>query len=201
MRPGVKVKLWSPKFTNRPDAVPPGLLKLVGILSIISVIGFLVFAVGQTLSYSQLDATAAEATYLVVLHFILPLAAFYTISVNSPLSRWLIVIYAIALSIATVAGKGVLGNLPGNPVYRTEIAIGALAVVLLWVFASPRMRYYYAIISNEPIPADLEARAAELEPKILIGPRTRAAMGWFVDNAASMVMLGFIGLMVFSCVS
>ena len=49
--------------------------------------------------------------------------------------------------------------------------------------------------------ADLERRADELQPRIFLGPRTRVAMGWFVDNAASIVMLGFIALMVLSCVS
>lgn len=201
MRPGTKVKFWSPKFTNRPDIDPPGLLKLVSAVSIFSIVAFLVFAVGKAFVFGGLDANAPEVAYVVMLHFILPFLAFYTVTNNSPLSRWVIALYSITLSGATIAGKGLLGDLSQHIDYRTEIAVGAMVIVMLWLFASPKMRFYYAAVSGKPPPPDLEARADELRPKDLLGAKGRAALDWLLGHAETMVLLGFIILAFYAFAS
>ena len=70
MRPDTKVRLWSPKFTNRPDVEPPALLKLVGAISVFSAAASLVYAVFATLNFA--GPVGAEAAYVAVLHFVLP---------------------------------------------------------------------------------------------------------------------------------
>ena len=165
-----------------------------------SVIGFLVFAVGQAFLYSMPDAEPAEIAYVVMLHFVLPLGAFYSIINNIPLSRWVIAIYVVTLGGATIAGKGVLGELSSDMAYRNEIAVGSMVAVLLWLFVSPKMRYYYAVISGKQIPDDLASREAELQPKNWLGPKARAALAWFLDHMETVVLVGFIVLTIFAYV-
>ena len=198
MRPGTKVKFWSPRFTNRPEVVAPGLLRLVGATSIFSVIGFLLFAVGQAFMYTSMGATGLEATYVTVLHFVLPLAAFYTIISNRPLSRMVIAVYVIAVCGATIAGKGFLGKLEFDPNVKTIAAIAIASAILGWLFGSPKMRYYYAAISDKPIPSDLADRVDELQPKNWLGHKQRAALAWFLDHMETVVLFGFIILAIYA---
>ena len=195
MRPGTKVKMWVHRFTNRPDVEPPGLLKFVAAISIFSVIGMLVYAVahsvGDTASSQPIGISAA---YVALLHFILPLVTFYTVSSNSPLSRLVITIYIVTLCSATIAGKGLLGELQVDETYRTSIAVAILVVVLGWLLGSPKMRYYYAAISNKEIPKDLAARDAELQGGSWLSFRARIAIDWFLDHMETLVLLGFIAL-------
>lgn len=201
MRPGIKVKLWSPRFTNRPDVTPPGLLRLLGGISFFSVIGFLVYAVGQDFLNFDVAAEPEEIAYVTVLHFILPLLLFYLIISNSPLSRWVIAAYTAILSGATMLGKGVLGSMTRDAPYAEAVAIAITVVVLLWLFASPKMRYYYATISGRPIPFDLEDRAHELQSGSLLGPRSRAILEWVLDHAETTVLLAFIVLVFYAYAS
>lgn len=201
MRPGIKVKLWSPRFTNRPDVAPPGLLRLLGGISFFSVIGFLVFAVGQDFLNFDVAAEPAEIAYVTMLHFVLPLLLFYLIISNSPLSRWVIVVYTATLCGATATGKGVLGRMAQDALYVEAIAIAISVVILLWLFASPRMRFYYATISGRPIPIDLEERAHELQSGSLLGPRSRVILEWILDHAETTVLLAFIVLVFYAYAS
>jgi len=131
MRPGVKFKLWSPKFTNRPDIEPLALVRFVGTFSVLSAFGFLIYAVAIVIvPYgTNYDPELVEGLYVTTLHFILPTGIFYTVMVNGPLSRYMISIHIVTLSAATIAGKGFLGQLPITE--TTRIVASAAITVLL----------------------------------------------------------------------
>lgn len=193
MRPGTIIKFWSPRFENRPDVEPPTLLKLVGALSIFSIVGALIYAVAQQMAVGgSAEVVGVEALYVAVLHFILPFGVFYSINMNSPLSRPIIALYALMLSGATIAGKGFLGNLPVDESLRLYTTVAVALLVFSWLYGTPKMRFYYLTISGKPLPPELEARADELRAGPRLGPRGRAILEWFVDHMETLVLLGFI---------
>ncbi|MDJ0710193.1 MAG: hypothetical protein QNJ14_07390 [Woeseiaceae bacterium] len=200
MRPGVKFKLWSPKFTNRPDIEPPALLQFVGTFSILSAFGFLVFAVAIVIvPYgTNYEPELVEGIYVATLHFILPIGIFYTVMVNSPLSRYVISIHIVTLAAATIAGKGFLGQLPLLETTRIVVSAAMTVIVLGWLYGSPKMRFYYAVVAGKPIPEDLRSRADELRGGLHLDPRVRAALEWFIDRVEIAVMLGFIILVFYA---
>lgn len=202
MRPGTKVRLWSPKFTNRPDVEPPALLKLAGAISIFSAVGALIYAIAIALGGSgSFEPTGAEALYVAVLHFVFPVCVFYMISVNSPLSRFVIGFYIVILGLATIAGRGFLGDLPISETTRIVASIAVMASVLYWLFGSPKMRFYYATIANRPVPDDLLARAGELRGGISLSPRVRTAIEWIIDRMETVVLLGLIVVVLYAWLS
>lgn len=201
MRPGTKVRFFSPRFTNRPEVEPPGLLRLLGATSILSVVGFLVYAVAQNLTRTGTGAGGPEMAYVATLHFVLPLAAFYSITTNSRLSRIVITIYALTLGAATISGRGILGELPIDPAYRIAITAGALLITFAWLFGSPRIRYYYAALSDKPIPPDLASRESELQPKNWLSPKVRSAVVACLDYIETIVLLGFIVVVIYAFIS
>jgi hypothetical protein len=196
MRPGTKVRLWSPKFTNQPDVEPPALLKLAGAISVFSAAASLVYAVFSTLNFA--GPVGAEAAYVAVLHFVLPVCIFYTINVNSPLSRFAIGLYVITLGAATVLGKGFLGSLPISQTSRVVAAVAGVALVLLWLSVSPKMRFYYAVIAGRPIPEELRARTDELRGGGNLSPRASTVLEWLVDRMETAVLLGFIAVVFYA---
>ncbi len=200
MRPGVKFKLWSPKFTNRPDIEPPALLKFVGTFSVLSAFGFLVFAVAIVIvPYgTSHEPDWVEALYVATLHFILPIGVFYTVMVNSPLSRYMIAIHIVTLTVATIAGRGYLGQLPVSDDTRVIASAAIMTIVLAWLFGSPKMRFYYAVISGKPVPEDLRSRVDELRGGVLLHPKVRAMLEWVIDRLEIAVMLGFIFLVFYA---
>jgi hypothetical protein len=201
MRPGVKVKMWSPRFKNRPEVEPPGLLKAVGATSFLSVVGMLFYGVAVSISGSSSDSVGIEAAYVAVIHFILPLCAFYAISTNSPLSRIIVATYIVTLSSATIAGKGFLGELQIDETYKILVSAGILITVLSWLFGSPKMRFYFAAISNKPIPVDLVTRASELHGGNWLSPKAREKLAWFLGHMETIVLLGFIVAVIYAFVS
>ena len=193
LRPGTIIKFWSPKHENRPDVEPPALLKVVGALSVFSVAGVLVYAISRSLAVGGGgEPSGAHAVYVAILHFVLPFGVFYTINMNSPLSRWIIAIYTVVLCSATIAGKGVLGDLPLDDSLRLYASLAVAVPVLGWLFGSPKMRFYYATISGKPVPPELEARADELRSGPWLEPRGRAILEWIVDHVETLVLFGFI---------
>ena len=196
MRPGTKVRLWSPKFTNRPDVEPPALLKLAGAISVFSAAASLVYAVFATLGFA--GPVGAEAAYVAVLHFVLPVCIFYTINVNSPLSRFVIGLYVTTLGAATVMGKGFLGSLPMLETTRVLASAAGVLIILLWLSVSPKMRFYYGVIAGRSIPEDLRARADELQGGIKLSPRARTVLEWLVDRMETAVLLGFIAVVLYA---
>ena len=203
MRPGIKVRLWSPRFKNRPSVEPPGLLRLVSALSILSIVGVLLYSVIVAVSGigSTWGIEPNEALYIAIFHFVLPLCVAYTISSNHPISRLLIAFYGMALCTATVLGKGFLGNLRIDSTIRSLVSAILLLIVLTWLFRSPKMRYYYALVSGQPVPEDLQSRASELEGRNWISPKTRSALDWVADRMETILLLGMIVAVIFAFVS
>ena len=199
MRPGVKIRFWSPKFTNRPDIEPPALLKVVGTFSILSAFGFLVYAVAIVIvSYGTHEPDLVQGLYVAGLHFVLPIGVFYTVFVNSPLSRWLIGLHVVTLGAATMMGEGFLGQLQIAENTRIVGSVVVMTVVLAWLFGSPKMRFYYALISGRPVPEDLRSRADELRGGLALNPKVRAVLEWIIDRLEVAVMLGFIVLVFYA---
>ena len=195
MRPGTIIKFWSPRFENRPDVEPPALLKLVGALSMFSVVGVLVYAVARQLAaggWGSSGVVGVEAMYVAALHFVLPFGVFYAINMNSPYSRPIIAVYTLILAGATIAGEGFLGNLLADDSLRLYATLAVALPVFGWLYGSPKMRFYYLTISGRPLPPELEARADRLRGGPLLGPRGRAILEWFVDHMETLVLLGFI---------
>lgn len=202
MRPGTRIRFWSPKFKSKPSVEPPGLLRLLSGLSIVSVVGVLIYAVALSLDGIWSTTGGSEsAAYIAVLHFMLPLCVAYTVSTNSWLSRPLIAVYSIVLCGATLFGKGFLGGLLIDSTVKAITATSVLALVMAWLFGSPRMRIYYALLSGKPIPPALESRAYELAAKSSLDPRTQRAADWVADHLETVVMLGFIVVVLYAWVS
>ena len=199
MRPGTRVRFWSPKYKHRPGVEPPVLLRLLASLSIFSIIGVLVYGVSVALTaqWSTMHVTD-DAPYIAVLHLVLPFCVFYTVSTNSWLSRPLIVIYFAALYGATMLGKGFLGGLELDPNIRGVVATGVFVVILAWLFRSPAMRIYYLLLADRLLPEELAARARQLAERQSPHPKVVAAMEWFVDHLETLVMVGFIILVIYA---
>jgi hypothetical protein len=163
MRPGVKVRFWSPRYKNMPSVEPPGLLKLASILAIFSVVGVLIYAVALALSgtVGAVFKTSAAISVAVV-HFVMPLGAIYTVATNSPLSRIVILAYSLVVYGTTVAGIGFLGGLQINFVTKFVVSTVVLVSVLSWLLGSLKMRVYYAVISGSELPDGLDRSADEI---------------------------------------
>jgi hypothetical protein len=193
MRPGIKFRLWSPKFKNKRSVDPPGILRLVAALSLVSIIGVLVYSVAiGTTSSSLLHIERDWAIYVTLLHFILPFCVLYAVTTNSPASRILIATYFVILYSATLAGKGYLGSLPFSIAVKGGAATVVLVSILLWLYRSPKMRCYYALISDKPIPEELQSRLSELTKTSWLGPKGRARVEWILEHLETLILLGFI---------
>ncbi len=174
MRPGVKIPFWSHRFKHRSDVDAPPLLRLVGALSLLSVVGTLVYAVFEALSATGFSHGVERGMlYIALLHFALPFVVLYTISTNSWLSRPLIALYNLILYGATISGYGVLGAIEMNETLRLVFASGFLLLVFCWLYVSPVMRLYYATLSGRPIPESLEKYEHKLVAGSSLSPKWR----------------------------
>ena len=200
-RPGTKIPFWNPGFRNKPGVRPPGLLSLLSVVALLSAIAGPMYAVATALdSMGVVSIGSYDAIYIAVLHFLLPLAVAYTVSTNSPLSRILIAIYSAILYAATLAGKGYLGNLD---IGETALAVSATALfvaVQSWLFFSPKMRVYYALLADKPVPQGLESRVPELSGGFWLGEKSHAVFEWVADNLETVVLIGFILIAIFALV-
>ena len=201
MRPGTKVRLWSPKFSHRPDVEPPAMLRFVAALSVFSVVGVLVYSIAVALAVGGGGIAPLQALYVAVLHFVLPVGVFYTVNVNSSLSRPIISVYAVVLSTMTSTGHGVLGKIDADPPTRIAICAAVCIAVLSWLYGSPRMRFYYASLTGKGIPDDLVGREKDLVGGVRLPARLRRFLEWFVDHGETLVLVGFILLAVYAVLS
>lgn len=190
MRPGQRIRFWSPRFLNQPGVAAPGLLRLLAGVGMFSVAGVPLYAVALALTGTDVDN--AEAAYVAVVHFILPLGLFYAVNANSPLSRPIVTIYILVLGTATYMGKGFLGHLAVDDVVIRSVTLAVVPVVLLWLYATPKMRVYYALIRGRDVPFELEARRDDLTTTDWLGPRGKAMLTAFLDNLETIVLMGFI---------
>lgn len=167
-----------------------------------SIVGTLVYAVVMsTTGNAGSDILGLEAAYIAVLHFVLPFGVFYSISTNSPGSRVTIAAYFVILFLATIGGKGYLGAIQISETTTIIFATAVLVLVLVWLLHNPKMRYYYAAISNKPIPSDLEPRVSELSGKSWLSPRSRAILEWVAGHLETVVLIGFILAAIYAFVS
>ena len=195
-----KVKLWTGGFTNKPSIDPPWPLRVLSALAMLSVIGTLVFAVWIEVGEGA-QPSLEDAVYIAVLHFLVPLGITYTVTTNHPMSRLLILGYCLALYVTMIQGKGSLGKLAWDPELKVVVSTTLLAAVVLWLFVSPKMRFYFAMISERPIAKDLEMQSAAFMDSSKLNPKVRIAIDWFVERLETVVLLGFIALVLYAYVS
>lgn len=202
MRPGTKIPHGMPSFKSKPSVEPPGLLRAISALSIISIVGVLCYSVVLAVSdITSSDIGIENSIYIAVLHFMLPFGVAYTVTTNNRLSRYIIAVYCVILYSATMAGKGLLGSLSVEFSVKAVLSTFVLILMGVWLFGSPKMRYYYALISDRPIPPELESRAVELAGRNWLGPRASAAVEWITDHLETLVLISVTLVAVFSCVS
>ena len=199
---GTKIKLWTGGYTNRPAVDPPWLLKIVAVLAFLSVIGALIYIVLETIRGPGSAGISTEtAIYVVSLHFVVPITVFYSVTTNSRASRFLILGYGITLYVSTISNKGFLGGLKIDASIRDIVATVVLLSVVGWLFLSPKMRVYYALIAGKEVPVELESRAASFVEASKLNPRVRATLDWLADHLETTVLLGLTALAVYAFVS
>jgi len=196
-RPGVKITLWSAGFTNQEAVDPPWLLKTLVVLAILSMVASLLYAAATGLGAISVPP-AEEAIYIAVLHFVLPVVVIYTVTTNSPASRFLILGYFVTVYTATPNGKGFLGAIDVHAELRTMIATVILIAIGSWLFLSPKMRFYFALIAGKPIPSDLESRAARFMDQSKLNPKVRMVIDWIVDHIETVALLGLTRAVIFT---
>ena len=192
MRPGQRIKFWSPKFLNQPDVSAPGMLRIIAGIAMLSVAAVPFYAV--VVALSGREVYSGEAIYIATVHFVLPFALFYSVNANSPLSRPIAAIYALVVGGMTVAGKGFLGQLPVNEGLRTTVAMAVVVTILVWLAHSPKMRAYYALLRGDEIPFELEERQDELTTTDWMGPRAKALLSSILEHLETVVLLAFIAV-------
>lgn len=193
MRPGIKIPFWSHRFKNKQDVDAPALLRLVAALSMASIVGTLIYSVFHALATTDFYGSGSyEPLYIALLHFVLPFMVLYTISTNSWLSRSFIALYNLILYVATISGHGVLGSIDVSEVLKISVSSAFFIAVLLWLYASPTMRVYYAVISGRPIPEGLEHKQKQLVAGRSLSPKWRGRVEWLLENLETLVMVGFI---------
>ncbi|MEM1176613.1 MAG: hypothetical protein AAGA33_03035 [Pseudomonadota bacterium] len=192
-RPGTRVRFWTPRYTNRPDIGPPLPLRIVSGLSILSVVGTLLYAVFETLStLESWGLSAFDALYIAVLHFLLPLAAAYTLSGNYPISRLVVSLYCLTLAGATATGRGMLGALAADSTLLAILVPGLLVSFVAWLFLAPGPRAYYLMVAGRDVPEPLRSAAASLKESRWLSERVRHALDRLLDYLELFTMIGFI---------
>lgn len=189
-----KIPSGTPEHKQHPHIETPGLLRLVAGLSILSVTGVMVYAVFLGLSgfgASGHILSASEGIYVAILHLVLPIGVTYTVMMNFAASRILITVYTVTLGIATISGNGALAAIAENDTATAISAMAVMSAIIYWLYRSPTMRFYYALISGRPIPTDLRHRAEELAARRWINPRVKATIDWVADRLETVVLLGF----------
>ncbi len=163
----------------------------------LSVIGTLLFTVSLGVGLGA-EPSLEDGIYIAILHFVLPLGVTYTVTTNSSYSRLLILAYFLALYVSIIQGKGYLGNLDWDAELMAAGSTAIFATIVLWLFVSPKMRFYYALISGQPMSAELEAKAATFMDASKLSPRLRVVVDWFADYLETIVLLGFIAVCVYA---
>ena len=158
IRAGGKFKLRvSPEVSSPWVPTPAGLI-VVLVLCTISMVTVLVYGVAAQLDPQGIIRLNAFQTILfVTFGAVCPLLIVHAIATNRPSSRSLIALNVVGA--ATLLGS--VWQLPERPFSESIIYLsGILAFVGLavwWLFRSPRMRTYYAILNGHASSSDHEA--------------------------------------------
>ena len=126
---------------------------------------------------------------------------FDTVNGNYVLSRPLITLYFLILCTMTYLGKGFLGSLDVDPAIKGAAAITLLLIVMLWLYGSPKMRFYYALIIGNEVTHEQEADRARLSTTDFLGAKGRRLLSAFLDNMETIVLVGFIFAAIYAVVS
>ena len=194
-RPATKIRFWTPKTKQSPGVRPPGLLSLFSVLCILSVIGTLVYSVFRTIGTGY-DPEPPEALIVAVTHFLLPIAIAYSVFTNSHLSRPLILIYSVALALSLFFGFGYIVPVLNVGLLSGIVVFGALVLIVVWLFASPKMRIYYALLRGRPLPQRLAKRAIEHVENPWPGRKATEVLEWITDHLETIVLVGLIATVV-----
>lgn len=195
---GGKFRLWVGQPVNAAVVTPPASLRAAVVIAVVGVAGTLMFAVANQLTMGGMYVSSPEGMAFVALcFFVLPVLIAHTISMNWPVSRILVFVYA-----AAIAHQGFLylDRMRISTEYKGALAAGivlCLLLVLWWLFFSRRIRVYYALISNTDVPDDLDA-----SPDVVTGvsraeslfSRIAVRLAPYVEHA--LVALVFLSLML-----
>jgi hypothetical protein len=192
-----RFRLWSGQPVNAPMVTPPLSLRAVLVLCIVSVTGTLLYGVATELSTGAgSDKSLAALLAIVACYFLLPMLIAHTIATNRAQSRVLILAYVAAVIYALA---GVLEAARLDSAGRGVAVAGLVAAPLLiawWLYRSPRLRLYYALVAGKEVPDDLRSSTATLlvpgRLEAMFGQAARRLAPWFETAAVLLVLLGII---------
>ena len=138
-----------------PGLSPPVVLKFVQVICLLSLVGSLIYGVLTILGHFGGDSVGASRRLLEALVlFVLPFAVMFSISVNSPASRYLFIFYGLGVNFLVFGNTtNWWGALP--TMFNLLLVVGCLGVAF-WMFFSRRGRTYYLVISHQKLPKELE---------------------------------------------
>ncbi len=193
MKPAGKFKLWTGGFINKPSVSPPGTLRIVFLLCIISFVGTLWYSIVEILSVGgSSGASPASDAFLGFFHLVLPLAIAVSICTNHPSSRILILAYVTTLYVVTLTGDRLPRFVSATTTNDVIITTIAFLGVVVWLYRSRRMRYYYAIIQDHPVPQDLADQADDLSGNAWLSEKLRKRLNWLADNLELIIYAALI---------
>ena len=174
-------------------------LRLFGMLCFMSVIGLLVYGVAVTLSTHPAAQTTPQLEMIIetVVWFGLPLLVAHTIWTNRPISQLL---SAICLAAAGYHSFVAIKSKIVEEATLQYIGFGVGLVFLgamWWLFGSTKLRVYYALIRNVPIPFDIDTIVEDVMApgpiETLVGRVGKLLAPWL---ELGVVVLVFVGLWV-----
>lgn len=144
------------------------------------------------------DNDAIPLALMAFTYFVAPLTIAYAINVNLPSSRYLIVGFVVLLMLQFL-NDWMFPRLSPSPAVTEVIATSlALIVIIYWLFQSKKMRYYYAAISDQPIPEDLVGSETGLLGDSWISDEMRLRLDWIISYLEVLVILGFIFIAIYA---
>ena len=193
-RPATRIRFWTPKFRHRSYVQAPGFLKLISAFAVFSIVGTILYYIAAALGdvASSTSIEPREALYVAGLHFLLPFVIALAITTNSGLSRPLIVVYFLVLSVATAVGEGTLGALPIGGALRVAVSVLVFVAISVYLYRGSKMRAYYALLRGNEVPKGTGTDAVELVENPWPGRRGRALLGWLSDHLETIVIVGLI---------
>jgi hypothetical protein len=154
MRGAGKLKLWTGGYINRPGVSPPVFLRVLLFCLLLASTGTMIYGVFSIMGhFGDNYGSVTRPILLALLFFLAPFAIAYTIVVNHPASRALLVVYFIALTIFIGTAYASAATAMQD-IWFVVVAV-ALFGATMWLYVAPRARVYYALIQNKPIPGDL----------------------------------------------
>ncbi len=189
--PGGKFKLWSPRYTNKPDIGPPASLKAVAIMCIVVVGWSMWHAVVLELTYPS-GIGEFESLVFAILSFLFPVVVSWSIISNLAASRFLIVAYYIGFVGLRVSQTLISSPSAEHSITLIMAALFGLAALSFWLFRSRRMRFYYSIISGRPLTPDLADDAENLLPNPVVTGKARKIIDRFVDSLETFALIAVI---------